>query len=135
MYDKIKKRVHRTSCDESVFMHCISEFLYLRIFSPRNNVIFHRTLIEKWTKLHDILIFLSSNTFLSKNKVFMEFELVYIRRAKYLLLCVYVLETFFNDSQHEDLDFLFSPFPRERKMLQKKKIALMIVSILNEDSR
>lgn len=65
----------------------------------------------------------------------MEFELVYIRRAKYLLLFVYVLETFFNDSQHKHLDFLFSPFPRERKMLQKKKIALMIVSILNEDSR
>lgn len=70
----------------------------------------------------------------------MEFKLVYIRRAKYLLLvCVYVLRCFSTiDSTCISISFfLFVPFPREKKKkcFRKKKIALMIVSILNEASR
>lgn len=62
----------------------------------------------------------------------MEFKLVYIRRTKYLLLYVFLRR--FSTAGQSARAFGF-PFPRERKMLEKKKIALMIVSILNGDSR
>lgn len=126
------------------FTHCISEFLYLGIFSPRNisSVIFHRTSTEKSiifhrTESYNVFVLSSSSIFLSKNEVFMELKLVYIRRAKYLLLCV---PRIFNGIQtarvHSDIHFsLRFSFPRKKKMLQKKKIGLIIVSTLNEASR
>lgn len=65
------------------FTHCISEFLYLGIFSPRNisSVIFHRTSTEKSiifhrTESYNVFVLSSSSIFLSKNEVFMELKYI-----------------------------------------------------------